>query len=430
METAGACLTAADLEPFMDHDRFLGLAEMMNFPGVIQADAAVLQKIALARSAGKPVDGHCPGLSGKALNAYLAAGIASDHECTTADEAHEKLAGGMYIMVREGTAAKNLEDLFGVITPRTYRRMMWCTDDRHPHDLLTEGSIDFILRRAIQKGLDPVTAITMATLIPADYFGLGNAGAIAPGRRADLVIVTDLETLDIETVYCGGVKIAQDGRMAPDIHKPAPVPVPTSMNLTSADLDFAVPAEGQRLRVIEIIPNQIITGQRILEATTDGGYVVTDPARDLAKLAVIERHARTGRVGLGFVTGLGLKRGAVASSVAHDSHNIVVAGVVDTDIQAAVEAIIAMQGGLAVVDDGRVRAALPLPIGGLMSDAPLPTVCSQLDHLLAEARALGSRMPDPFMTLSFLALPVIPALKLTDKGLVDVERFEFVPLFV
>jgi adenine deaminase len=430
METAGARLTAADLEAFIQQEKFLALGEMMNFPGVIQAAPEVLQKIAVAQKARKPADGHCPGLGGKALAAYLAAGVNSDHECTSAAEAREKLAAGMMIMVREGTAAKNLDDLFDAITPRTYRRMMWCTDDRHPHDLLTEGSIDFILRRAIKKGLDPIMAVTMATLIPADYFGLRDTGAVAPGRRADLVVFNDLEAMDIERVYCGGIKVAQGGTVCSEIPKPASKPIPGSMRLSSAAVDLAVPAAGTGLRAIEIVPDQIVTAERILETPLRNGYAVADPDRDLLKLAVIERHAFTGNIGIGFVRGFGLKRGALASSVAHDSHNIVVAGTADSDMHAAVNAVVAMQGGLAVVSGGNVDAALPLPVGGLMSDAPLPRVCEQLDRLLAASRALGSRLRDPFMTLSFLALPVIPHLKLTDKGLVDVDRFRIVPLFV
>jgi adenine deaminase len=430
LETSGARLSAEDLVPFLDREIVLGLAEMMNFPGVIATDPAVMEKINLAKQVRKPIDGHAPGLSGTSLNAYLCAGIASDHECTRAEEAREKLAAGMAIMIREGSGAKNLDDLFPVITPRTYRRMMWCTDDRHPHDLLTEGSIDFILRRAIAKGLDPIMAVTMATLIPADYFGLKDAGAIAPGRKADLVVVGDLKAVDIEQVYCSGKKVAQNGAMCSGMGRPAPVSVPASMKIAPAEVDIAIRAEGLRMRVIKIIPNQIVTAEKICETRVRDGEAVSDPDQDLLKIAVINRHTATGSIGKGFVSGIGLKNGAIASTVAHDSHNIIGVGVHDKDLKAAVAAIIEMQGGLVVVSEGAVRAALPLPIGGLMSDAPLRAVCTELDRLLSATQDLGSRLQDPFMTLSFLALPVIPSLKITDKGLVDVDRFQIVPLFV
>ena len=430
METAGARLTADDLQPFMKEDRILGLAEMMNYPGVLVADPEVLRKIALAEEARKPVDGHAPGLTGADLNAYVAAGIASDHECTTLEEAREKLKAGMHIMVREGTAAKNLAALLPLVNPHTCRRMMWCTDDRHAHDLLTEGHIDFIVRSAVGRGLDPVVAVQMATLNPAEFFGLRHLGAVAPGRRADLLVIDDLYDLKVGRVYSRGRLVAVDGRTVDDLDTPRPIGTPLAMRVPPGALDFSITATGRRVRVIEIVPGQIITRSVVARARIENGLAVSDPGRDLLKIAVVDRHSGTGRTAAAFVKGLGLKQGAIASSVAHDSHNIIVAGVGDSDMSAAVERVVKMAGGLAVVAEGRLLAELALPIAGLMSEAPLAEVAAHLDRLTAAARSLGSPLNDPFMTLSFLALPVIPALKLTDRGLVDVEKFEIVPVFV
>jgi adenine deaminase len=414
----------------MDHERVLALAEVMNFPGVIQSDPDVLMKIEIARKARKPVDGHAPGLSGTDLNAYVMAGISSDHECTTADEAREKLSAGMYIMIREGTGAKNLNDLLPVINERTSRRMMWCTDDRHPHDLITEGHIDFIVRSAIGKGLDPVIAIQMATLNPSEYFGIKDAGAIAPGKKADMVVISDLAELTIKQVYCRGKLVAENGIISPDLNRPVPVPVPPSMNVGRDSLDFSIPAEGSRIRVIEIVPDQLITREKNMPAVTAGNLAISDPSRDLLKIAVVERHTGSGRLGKGFVKGFGLKQGALASSVAHDSHNIIVVGTNDGDMQAAVNAVVEMQGGVAAASDSRIRARLALPIAGLMSPEPVTAIRDKLDDLVQIARDLGSTLKDPFMALSFLALPVIPELKITDLGLVKVSQFDIVPLFI
>jgi adenine deaminase len=430
METAGARLGAGDLEAFMDHPRIVALAEMMNFPGVIFTDADVMAKLAMARNHRRPMDGHAPGLTGRRLFAYTAAGIASDHECTHAEEALEKLELGMHIMVREGTCARNLDALFPVINEDTWPRMMWCTDDRHPHDLLDEGHVDAVIRRAVAKGLDPVTAIRMGTINPADYFGLKDAGAIAPGRRADLVVFSDLADIRAERVFSMGRLVAENGRLLPEVPRPAPVAAPPCMNLDPRALDFSIRAAGQRMRVIRAVADQVVTGCEIMDAAEKDGAAVADVTRDVIKLAVVERYSGQARIGKGFVTGLGLKRGAIASSVAHDSHNIIVAGAADVDMQAAVTAVVEMGGGLAAVADGKILAALPLPIAGLMSDQPMETVRRQLDEIIAAARALGTKLADPFMTLGFLALPVIPELKLTDKGLVDVNGFEMVPLFV
>jgi len=430
METAGATLTAADLAPLLDRPRVVGLAEMMNFPGVINNDPAVLEKIKIAGAAGKPIDGHAPGLRGASLDAYIAAGIRSDHECIAADEAREKLRRGMHIMIREGTGAKNMDALLAIVRPEAAHRLMWCTDDRHPHDLLTEGHLDAMIRRAIRGGVDPQQAIRLATLNPATYFGLPRSGAVAPGYRADLVVFSDLANPEVEEVYTAGRCTARDGRLLDSTVLPKPPPLAPAMHLDTAALDFRVPAAGARMRVIDIVPGQIVTGQSLEAPTLVDGRAVADPARDLLKIAVIERHRGTGRTGIGFVRGMGLRRGALASSVAHDAHNVIVVGADDADMAAAVRQVVSMQGGLAVVADATPLASLALPIAGLMSPEPIEAVRARLDALISAARGLGAAPEDPFMILSFLALPVIPALKLTDQGLVDVDRFEPVDLFV
>jgi adenine deaminase len=306
---------------------------------------------------------------------------------------------------------------------------MWCTDDRHAQDLLTEGHIDVIVRNAVGRGLDPVVAVQMATLNPAEFFGLRHLGAVAPGRRADLLVIDDLRELNVGRVYSRGRLVAIDGRVVDDLEAPRPIGAPRAMRVPPGELDFSIAAAGRRVRIIEIVPDQIVTRSTVAEARVEDGRAVSDPVRDLLKIAVIDRHSGTGRTAAAFVKGLGLKRGAIASSVAHDAHNIIVAGVGDRDMSAAVETIVKMAGGLAVVADGRLLEDLALPIAGLMSQAPLAEVAAGLDRLIAAAQSLGSPLKDPFMTLSFMALPVIPALKLTDRGLVDVEKFKIVPLF-
>ena len=430
METAGARLAAADLEPFFQDPAVVALGEMMNYPGVLTADPEVLKKIDAARRYGRPVDGHAPGLTGKDLAAYVAAGISSDHECTTAAEALEKLAAGMDIMIRQGTGARNLAALLPVVTERNSRRLMWCTDDRHPHDLLAEGHIDSIVAAAIRGGVDLVTAIRMATLNPAERFGLNHLGAVAPGRRADLVVFSDPARLQVEEVYARGELIARDGMLAAGVETPPPPAAPPSMKADLQGLDFGLAATGRRLRVIDLVPGQILTRRSIESAPIEGGRLVSDPGRDLLKIAVVERHNGSGRIGLGMVRGFGLKQGALASSVAHDSHNIIVAGVADADMRAAVEAVAAMGGGIAAAVGGRIAARLSLPVAGLMSLQPVQVVSAAMDRLVRTAHEMGSALEDPFMTLSFLALPVIPELKITDRGLVDVLQFGHVGLFV
>ncbi|MFP3981932.1 MAG: adenine deaminase, partial [Desulfobacterales bacterium] len=429
METAGAVLDAGTLMPLLSQERIVALGEMMDFPGVIQGDPAILEKIEAAAAHHKPVDGHAPGLSGKDLSAYLAAGIASDHECISASEAMEKLRSGMHIMIREGTGARNLADLLGIINEQTAGRIMWCTDDRHAHDILRYGHMDDILRKAAAGGIDPVAAIRMATLNPASYFNLSRLGAIAPGHRADLAVMADLERFEVETVYCAGRIAAQNGQADDAMIEAGPGPGPESIHVLRNALDFRVAAQGSRIRVISVADGQIVTGHEVLAARIEQGAAVSDIQRDIVKLAVVERHRATGNIGIGFAAGLGLQSGAMAGSVAHDSHHIIAAGPDDKDLKAAVEAVIDMGGGLAVVQNRQVTAFLPLPIAGLMSELPMRDVAEKTAEVNSAAAGLGSGLSDPFMTLSFLALPVIPELKLTDRGLFDVERFEHVPLF-
>jgi adenine deaminase len=427
METAGAELTAADIQGLWRYERVIGLAEMMNFPGVLFRVPSVLEKIRMAGP--RPIDGHAPGLSGLDLNAYVAAGIGSDHESTTLDEARAKLRRGMHVMIREGTTARNLRALLPLVTPANARYCHFCTDDRHPDTLLTEGHIDDVVRQAIAQGLAPVTAIQMATINTAQYFGLRHLGAVAPGYRADLLVLDHLEGMQVTQVYARGELVAKDGRFLPPAGTLPRVSLQPSMHVDPAAVDFRIPAGQGPARVIGVIPEQVITEDLRLVPTMAGGQIIADPERDLLKLAVVERHRGTGNVGLGLVQGMGLQRGAIASSVAHDSHNLVLVGASDDELRAALTAVVEMGGGQVAVVDGEVRAACPLPIAGLMSDQPLEEVRDRVEALTQTAHALGCRLPDPLMTLSFLALPVIPSLKLTDRGLVDVAKFEVVPLF-
>ncbi|HDQ98709.1 MAG TPA: adenine deaminase [candidate division WOR-3 bacterium] len=431
MESAGARVAARDVAKLLRHERVLGLAEMMNYPGAAFGDREVLAKIAAARAAGKPVDGHAPGLGDHLLQAYAAAGIGSDHECVGRREAREKLRAGMRLMVREGSAARNLIGLLPVVSDFCLRRCMFVTDDKHPEELLRDGHLDVTLRHAVRQGMHPAAAVQMVTLNPAEYFGLARRGAIAPGWRADIVVLADLERFRVRHVFKDGKAVAEEGRPVVKLKPLRDRSVTGTVRPGRLVRGiFHIKADGELCRVIRVVPDQIVTEQHILRPTVRQGEVVADSERDLLKLAVIERHRATGRVGLGLVAGFGLKQGALGTTVAHDSHNIIVVGASDEDMLAAAKELKRIGGGMVAVARGRVAASLKLPVAGLMADAPAESVAADLRRLTEKARVWGSRLPNPFATLSFLALPVIPELKLTDLGLVDVSRFKPVGFFV
>lgn len=428
METSGAHLGAHELSLLIGEDRVLGLGEMMNFPGVVGIDPEVMKKIKIARK--KIIDGHAPLLSGKDLNAYISAGIRSDHECTRLEEAREKLRKGMWIMMREGTTEKNMEDILPLINPANSRRCLFVSDDRHPADLLQYGHLNYLLKKAVGLGLDPILAIQMVTINPAEYFHLEGQGAIAPGYRADLTVVEDLKEFRIRKVFKDGILVAEDGKLIAHEKKPERIIIRSTMNLEPGRTkNLKVRSEGERVKVIEVIPGQVLTKKIVERAKIVDGEVISDIERDIMKVAVFERHMASGRIGIGFVKGFRIKKGAIASSVAHDSHNIIVVGVNDREMEMAVMEVVGMKGGQVVVSDGEVIASLPLPIAGLISDRPIEEVNEKVKGLIDAAKKIGCTLNDPFMTLSFLALPVIPELKITDKGLVDVERFQIVSLF-
>lgn len=429
LETSGSELRAFDIYPFFKEKWVLGLGEVMNYPGLLECDPELLDKLKIIH--GKRIDGHAPGLAGKDLYAYAASGVASDHECTTVDEAREKLRAGLHVMIREGTGAKNLQDLLPLVTPENSHRCFFVTDDRHLNDLLEEGHMDHVVRRAIALGLPPVTAIQMATLNTARYFMLNDHGAIAPGYYADIVAFESLERIDVRMVFKNGVMVATDGRATWNVGERPRMALRGSVNIKWLEGDeFRVPARTGRIRVIELCEDQLLTRQSVQEARVEDGVVLADPERDLLKAAVIERHQASGKLGHGFVRGFGLREGAMASTIAHDSHNIIVVGASDEDMMAAVIQLNKLGGGLVYTRGGEVVADLPLPVAGLVSRQPMEQVHEQLKRLLEAVHAAGARQKDPYMALSFLALPVIPELKLTDRGLVDVQRFEHVDLFV
>jgi adenine deaminase len=427
LESSGASLDAGDLAELLGEPRLLGLAEVMNFPGVVAGDPEVLAK--LRAFAGRVIDGHCPGLSGKALDAYAAAGISSDHECTTVEEAREKLRRGMTIFIREATNARNLEALLPLVDRWNERRICLCTDDRQPADLLGDGSIDHMVRTAVARGVEPVRALRLATLNPAEHYRLADRGAVAPGRRADLWSFPDLEAPRAEEVWIGGRRVAAGGEPLFERRPHADPAVLDTVHLDTDALDFSIPAGTGGVRVIGVVPDQLITERLTAEPRVVDGRAVADPGRDLLKIAVVERHGGGGGTGLGFVRGFGLRRGAIAGTVAHDHHNLIVVGADDRSMATAARAVAGAGGGLAAADGERLLALLPLPIAGLMSDRPIAEVRASMEELLDAARALGSKLHDPFMAMSFLGLEVIPSLKLTDLGLVDVDRFQVVPLF-
>jgi adenine deaminase len=427
LETSGFRLEACDLISLRGEPRVLGLAEVMNYPAVVNGEDHVLAKV--AAFADFIVDGHAPLLTGKPLNAYVAAGIRSDHECTELAEAQEKLRLGMHIMIREGTLAKNMRTLLPLVTPHSLRHFSLVADDLNPSDLLHHGHLDHLLNLALDTGLDPVAALMMVTYNTARYFGLKDKGAIAPGYRADLTILSSLQPLKVQSVIKNGRPVFHDGELLSD-SKGSTIPVDVNtMNVRPWEpAALAIPWEGRYIRVIELIPGQLLTKEIIVETFPRRGLLEAEPERDILKIIVMERHHNTGNIGRGMVRGFGLKRGAIASSVAHDAHNIVCVGVNDGDMYRAVKTVEAMQGGLAVVAEGDVKASLPLPIAGLMSAAPISAVAGNWEELGEASKSLGCSLAEPFMALSFLALPVIPELKITDLGLVDVKQFKQVPL--
>ena len=423
LETSGARLEAEDLLPFKHHPKVLGLAEFMNVPGVLNKDPAVLAK--LAAFSDVQIDGHSPLLSSYDLNAYIAAGVRNCHETTSAAEAREKLAKGMQVLVREGTVSKDLAALSELITTERAPFLAFCTDDRNPLDIAEEGHVDYLIRAAIGRGVRPLDAYRAATWSAARHFGLFDRGLVAPGQRADIVLLEDLATCKVHSVICRGAPVTPDRfRTRPDV-PPVGLDSVKLRPVTAATFHVAAGA-GASPPVIGIRPGQILTDRLDVEVARRGDTLVADISRDVLKIAVLGRHNDNGNVGRGFVKGFGLKRGAIASSVGHDSHNICVIGCDDRDMETAVNRLIELRGGFAAAADGKIVAELALPIAGLMSERPFEEVEQGLRRLRAAVRALGTELHEPFLQMAFLPLPVIPHLRITDKGLVDVDRFELV----
>jgi len=425
METSGAEMNDKDIRKALKWQNVIGLGEMMNFPGVISGDREVLAKVAAAHD--KVIDGHAPGVTNKRLNAYVAAGIYSDHETISTEEGREKLRRGMHLMIREGSSEKNLEALLPLVNDRTYKRCFFVVDDRSCSDLLREGDIDAVVRKAIRLGLEPVRAIQLATINTAEYFRLHDRGGIAPGYLANLMTINDLPQLEIDMVFYQGHLVAREGNNL----LPPPETSTRELTETVRIRPFKIEAlrlstKGENFPVIEIIPGQIVTKKRVETVKTKDGAVMPDTDDDILKLAVVERHKASGNIGLGLVKGFGLKRGALASSIAHDSHNIITVGTNDLDIFTAIKEVERLRGGLVVCSDGKVLAALPLPVAGLLSPEPAKVVADEFENVETAASGLGSVPPAPFALLSFLALPVIPELRLTDLGIVDVLEFKLI----
>lgn len=429
-ENAGAELSAEDLAPFLYRDRVLGLAEVMDFPAVLRGDDAMLDKLLLNQQ----IDGHAAGLTENDINVYGTAGILTDHECVSKEEMILRLERGLYVMLREGSVAKNLHALLEGVTEQNAHRCLFCTDDKHLDDLIEEGSVDYNVRTAIRQGIHPITAISMASFNAAQCFGLRQKGAIAPGYEADFLLLDSLEEFQIAEVYRAGMLVAQHGRyVGPLPEKSETASVQDTVHIAELSTDnLRIPmGQSTAAHIIGINPNNLITDHLIEDVPVAGGFFVSDASKDLLKIAVVERHRATGNIGLGIVKGLGLKNGAIATTVAHDSHNIIAVGTNDGDIKAAVEAVHGLQGGLAVVQDGKVLASLPLAIAGLMSERPFAAVYDQLKTLDESLMQIGAPTHfNAFLTLSFLSLPVIPHLKLTDCGLFDVASFRHIEVAV
>ncbi|GAB6189122.1 adenine deaminase [Marinitoga arctica] len=433
METSGARLGPEDMVGFVDSypNRIIALGEVMNFPGVINRDSELLTKIEILRHMYKKIDGHAPGVTGKELNAYIDAFIRSDHECTTKEEALEKISKGMQVFIREGTAAKNLEALIEAVNVMNHHSFSFCTDDREPLDILKDGDIDYLVRRSIRKGVDPIIAIRMATINTARYYNLRSMGAVAPGYKADMIVVDDLEKLNIKMVFKDSKLVVKDGKFVDEmkgVYNDIPKKFGKVVLPEFTSEDLKIKNKGGKIRVIKIYEGSLLTDEIIVDPKVKDGYVVSDVERDIIKIAVFERHTGT-NYSMGFVNGFGLKEGAVGTSVGHDSHNIGVIGVNDEDIYLAAKEIEKMNGGMVVVKNGNILARLALPIAGLMTDSELEKVVENLEFLELKMKELGG-IDATFMTLSFMQLAVIPTLKITNNGLVNVNRQEYVDLFV
>ena len=426
-ETSGFDLNSYDLALLIDSPWVLGIAEMMNYSGLLNLDKNVLAKLDLAKEKGKRIDGHAPFLSGKDLCAYAASGVKSDHECTNPEEATEKIRLGMYIMIREGTAAKDLDALIPVLKEKNTRKCMFVTDDRHPKDLKVH--INDMVRRAVDTGVDVIKAVQIGSLNTAEYFGLKNQGAIAPGYRADMLILPDLKTFKPDTVIKDGKIVAENGELLKSFAKFEKPSVRSSINVRWIEKkDFEIKGTSKFVNTIEIIPHQLVTKSSVCEAKFENGLLNSNTDTDTLKILVMERHRATGNTGKGFVKGFNLKTGAIASTVAHDSHNMIIVGTNDFDMYTAAVELVKMQGGKVVVKDGKVIAKLPLPIAGLISDKDFDYVVKHCEELNRAVKELGCTLDDAFMTMSFLSLPVIPELKITDKGLFSTKKWDFVKI--
>ncbi len=426
-ETSGFDLNSYDLALLIDSPWVLGIAEMMNYSGLLNLDKNVLAKLDLAKEKGKRIDGHAPFLSGKDLCAYAASGVKSDHECTNPEEATEKIRLGMYIMIREGTAAKDLDALIPVLKEKNTRKCMFVTDDRHPKDLKVH--INDMVRRAVDAGVDVIKAVQIGSLNTAEYFGLKNQGAIAPGYRADMLILPDLKTFKPDTVIKDGKIVAENGELLKSFAKFEKPSVRSSINVRWIEKkDFEIKGTSKFVNTIEIIPHQLVTKSSVCEAKFENGLLNSNTDTDTLKILVMERHRATGNIGKGFVKGFNLKTGAIASTVAHDSHNMIIVGTNDFDMYTAAVELVKMQGGKVVVKDGKVIAKLPLPIAGLISDKDFDYVVKHCEELNKAVKELGCTLDDAFMTMSFLSLPVIPELKITDKGLFSTKKWDFVKI--
>ncbi|MFH1416534.1 MAG: adenine deaminase [Elusimicrobiota bacterium] len=428
LETSGAVISAGDIFPYLSEKWVVGLGEMMNYPGVLSCEKGVLDKIKLVTH--KKIDGHAPGLTGKELSTYIAAGIMSDHESTTLKEAREKLRKGMHIMIREGTATKNLEALLPLVNAGNSSNFSFVSDDRSPADLINEGHMNYIVWKAIDRGLDPVLAVKLATINTARYFRIHGRGAIAPGFEADMQVLTSFKKKTPVMVFKSGNIVAEEGRLKELSTKPRDIVIRGSMNSKQLNItDFMIRAKKKNIKTIKIVPSQITTKYAKFATPSKDGYLISDIKRDLLKIYVIDRHRASGNIGIGMLNGMGLREGAIASSIAHDSHNIVVTGVSDEAILAACNEIVRMGGGICVVKKDKMVDGLELPIAGLMSERPVEEVNRKLSRLIDIARSMGAKPKNPFFILSFLCLPVIPELKITDKGLVDVKKNRIVDLF-